>query len=460
LIKDFDYIKEYEGYVLDRVDLVFLIEMVLFYIVPAAYRCFLGLWNLLSSLFYPSSLLGEVGRIGAVVVLLVSIVAVVIFLFYYYSERLLLVIGVVGSFCEGVSYYHYDFSIFPFSAFLFYLTYIYCGSSKYRNKARLGCVILPIPIINLLSILVCWIIGFSNDEDEENDEFNQKKEGLVFSIYAKVLFFNEKEAKTLNHPEAYGLLYSYYEREGFRRGLIIDRCNEAIGDGVSIVQAASYLKKISFCNDKDAVKFVASLFRFIEPVFRPKKKQNDYTGIEKILSKVAKVFGLTKEEYYCIVKLSAQKLIKLDSEVAAHSEDFLRKVNEGLRKKKKSELYRSTEFGTISNSRQQSLRKVTENVRNKRKNGLYRPTGFRTISNLRQQSEDNSNESGLDEKNLMDEYYAILGCTPNASPKEIQSAYVKIVRETDSPGWGTKDAKERFAKIQEAYQKIKVARGF
>lgn len=459
MIQDFDYIKEYEWQVGDLVDFVFLIEMVLFYIVPAACWCFLRLWNL----FDPSSLLGVVGTIGAVVVLLVSIVAVVIFLFYYYSERLLLVIGVVGSFCEGVSYYHHwqgAFSILPFSAFLFCLTYIYCGSSKYRNKARLGCVILPIPIINLLSILVCWIIGFSNDEDEENDEFYQKKEGLVFSIYAKVLFFNEKEAKTLNHPDAYGLLYSYYERQGFRRGLIIDRCNEAISDGVSIVQAASYLKKKSFCNDKDAVKFVASLFQLIEPDFRPKKKQNDYTGIEKILSKVAKVFGLTKEEYYCIVKLSAQKLIKLDSEVAAHSEDFLRKVNEGVKNKKKSELYRSTKFGTISNSRQQSLRKVTKNVRNKRMNGLYRPTGFRTISNLRQQSEDNSNESGLDDENLMDEYYAILGCTPNASEKEIQSAYGKIIKESDSPKWDKKSAKERFVKIQEAYQKIKIAKGF
>ena len=172
------------------------------------------------------------------------------------------------------------------------------------------------------------------------------------------------------------------------------------------------------------------------------------------------MFGLTKEEYYCIVKHSAQKLIKLDSEVAAHSEDFLRKVNEGVKNKKKSELYRSTKFGTISNSRQQSLRKVTKNVRNKRMNGLYRPTGFRTISNLRQQSEDNSNESGLDDENLMDEYYAILGCTPNASEKEIQSAYGKIIKESDSPKWDKKSAKERFVKIQEAYQKIKIAKGF
>ena len=357
--------------------------------------------------------------------------------------------------------FHEKDLIFILPPFLFYLTYIFCCSFEYRNKARLGCVIFPIPIINLLSVFICRIIGVLNDVDEQQDKFSQKIEGLVFTIYAKVLFFNEKKAKTLNHPRAYSLVSSYYERQGFKQGLMIDRCNDAIDDGVSIVQASSYLKEALVRYDKaEAVNFVTALFRLIEPIHRPIKKQNNYTGIEKILSKVAAMFELTEDEYYCIVEPFAKKLIKLDMNVAAHSEDFLRKVNEGVKNKKKSELYGSTEFGTISNSRQQSLRKVTKNVRNKRMNGLYRPTGFRTISNLRQQSEDNSNESGLDDENLMDEYYAILGCTSNASEKEIQSAYGKIIKESDSPKWDKKTAKERFVKIQEAYQKIKIAKGF
>lgn len=314
-------------------------------------------------------------------------------------------------------------------AFLFYLTYIFCCSFEYRNKARLGCVILPVPIINLLSIFICQIIGASIDDDKRNDKFSQKVEGLIFTIYAKVLFFNEKKAKTLNHPRAYSLVSSYYERQGFKQGLMIDRCNDAIDDGVSIVQASSYLKEALVRYDKaDAINFVTSLFRLIEPIHRPIKNQNDYTGIEKILSKVAGMFDLTKDEYYCIVEPFAQKLIKLDMNVAAHSEDFLRKVNEGVKNKKKNELYRITDSGTISDSQQQS--------------------------------EDNNFESSFDDESLMDKYYAILGCTPNASEKEIQSAYGKIIKESDSPKWDKKSAKERFAKIQEAYQKIKVAKGF
>ena len=210
---------------------------------------------------------------------------------------------------------------------------------------------------------------------------------------------------------------------------MIDRCNDAIDDGVSIVQASSYLKEALVRYDKaDAINFVTSLFRLIEPIHRPIKNQNDYTGIEKILSKVAGMFDLTKDEYYCIVEPFAQKLIKLDMNVAAHSEAFLRKVNEGVKNKKKNELYRITDSGTISDSQQQS--------------------------------EDNNFESSFDDESLMDEYYAIFGCTPNASEKEIQSAYGKIIKESDSPKWDKKSAKERFAKIQEAYQKIKVAKGF
>lgn len=420
MINDFDYIEEYEGYVLDRVDLVFLIEM-LVYIVLTGFALVV--------------LFGERGVFLAGVHILW---AGAIILFYSYSKRHRLfsflgpAVGVLGGAGLMVCFQtkiSYIFTALFLCTFLFSFTYTFCCSFAYRNKARLGCVILPVPIVNLLSIFICRTIGALNDEDGRDDGFSQKIEGLIFTIYAKVLFYNEKEAKTLNHPEAYGLLYSYYERQGFRRGLIIDRCNEAIGDGVSIVQASSYMKKALVYYDKaKTINFVASLFRLIEPIHRPIKKQNDYTGIEKILSKVAGMFGLTKDEYYCIVEPFAQKLIKLDMNVAAHSEDFLRKVNEGVKNKKKNELYRITDSGTISD--------------------------------WQQQFEDNNYESGFNDENLMDEYYAILGCTPNASEKEIQSAYGKIIKESDSPKWDKKSAKERFVKIQEAYQKIKVAKGF
>lgn len=358
----------------------------------------------------------RIDLVFAIEMLLYIVLAVPFFLDWLY-----------GLFVWGI--FHEKDLIFILPPFLFYLTYIFCCSFEYRNKARLGCVIFPIPIINLLSVFICRIIGVLNDVDEQQDKFSQKIEGLVFTIYAKVLFFNEKKAKTLNHPRAYSLVCSYYEHQGFKLGLMIDRCNDAIGDGVSIVQASSCLKKELGNYDKaEAVTFVTSLFRLIEPIHRPIKKQNDYTGIEKILSKVAGMFGLTKDEYYCIVEPYAQKLIKLDMNIAAHSEDFLRKVNEGVKNKKKNELYRITDSGTISD--------------------------------WQQQSEDNNYESGFDDENLMDEYYAILGCTPNASEKEIQSAYGKIIKESDSPKWDKKSAKERFVKIQEAYQKIKVAKGF
>ena len=76
-----------------------------------------------------------------------------------------------GLFVWGI--FHEKDLIFILPPFLFYLTYIFCCSFEYRNKARLGCVIFPIPIINLLSVFICRIIGVLNDVDEQQDKFSQ-----------------------------------------------------------------------------------------------------------------------------------------------------------------------------------------------------------------------------------------------------------------------------------------------
>lgn len=68
----------------------------------------------------------------------------------------------------------------------------------------------------------------------------------------------------------------------------------------------------------------------------------------------------------------------------------------------------------------------------------------------------------------LNDSYAALGCSPNASDSEIKAAYRQLAKEyhpdrVRATGLGehiTHDAEEKLKQINEAYRKLKNARGF
>ena len=69
-------------------------------------------------------------------------------------------------------------------------------------------------------------------------------------------------------------------------------------------------------------------------------------------------------------------------------------------------------------------------------------------------------------KNNLENSYSILGVTKNATNEEVKKAYRKIIKKyhpdklIDVGADVMKMAKDKFQSVQDAYQKIKLNRGF
>jgi hypothetical protein len=199
-------------------------------------------------------------------------------------------------------------------------TYTHCCMSKYPTLARLGAIILPVPGVNIISIRICELIGTIKYGDEAfvDDGFDRKKEGLIFKIYIKLLFLNEPQfVKSGKYCMAYRVILSYYVRNGFQESAMQDRCIAALEDGMSIIEAAQILHRITGEDPQFAKAFVESLLQI------PRKKKV-YNGAESVIREIAQIFGLSQEEYYDLLSVFAERLSKYDSYFGKKFDQFKR----------------------------------------------------------------------------------------------------------------------------------------
>lgn len=189
-----------------------------------------------------------------------------------------------------------------------YTYYVRCSMSKYPTLARLGAIILPVPIVNVISISICSLIGKIKYDNETfvDDGFNRKKEGLIFKIYIKFLFLNELQfVKSGDYCEAYRVIRSYYVRNGFQESAMQDRCIAALEDGMPIIEAAEILHGITGEDPQFAIAFIESLLQI------PRTKKV-YDGAESVIREIAQIFSLSQEEYYDLLLVYAKTLSKCD----------------------------------------------------------------------------------------------------------------------------------------------------
>ncbi len=312
-------------------------------------------------------------------------------------------------------------------------TYGHCYMSKYPTLARLGAIILPVPIVNIISISICSLIGkikYGNKFFVE-DGFDRKKEGLIFKIYTKLLFLNEPRfVKAGKYFDGYAVIRNYYVRNGFQEFAMQDRCIATVEDGMSIIEAAQILRRITGEDPQFAKAFVESLLQIPRTTFVNYcvffRIARAYDGAELVIREIAQIFGLSEKEYYDLLSVYAKRLSQCDPNF----------------RKYKGQSYKSYEEYSDKN----------QYDTNGEGYGNY---------------EQNDDAEDFDSFSGLEEYYRILGCTPNSSIEEIKVAYKRMVKEShpdklpkDCPEWVKKAANERFAKIQEAYQKIKDAKGF
>ena len=199
-------------------------------------------------------------------------------------------------------------------------TYTHCCMSKYPTLARLGAIILPVPIVNGISIRICELIGAIKYGDEAfvDDGFERKKEGLIFKIYIKLLFLNEPQfVKSGKYCMAYRVILSYYVRNGFQESAMQDRCIAALEDGMSIIEAAEILHRITGEDSQFAIAFVESLLQI------PRYKKV-YNGAEFVISEIAQIFGLSQEEYYDLLFVYWKRLFKCDPNFRKNLDQFKR----------------------------------------------------------------------------------------------------------------------------------------
>ena len=328
-------------------------------------------------------------------------------------------------------------------------TYGHCYMSKYPTLARLGAIILPVPIVNIISISICSLIGkikYGNKFFVE-DGFDRKKEGLIFKIYTKLLFLNEPRfVKAWKYFDGYAVIRHYYVRNGFQEFAMQDRCIAAVEDGMSIIEAAQILRRITGEDPQFAKAFVESLLQIPRPAivmnyllfFRIAKM---YNGAEFVIREIAQIFGISQKEYHDLLSVYAKRLSKCDPNF----------------RKYKGQSYKSYEEYSDKN----------QYDTNGEGYGNYEQNEYDTNGESYGNFEQNNDAEDFDSFSGLEEYYRILGCTPNSSIEEIKAAYKRMVKEShpdklpkDCPEWVKKAANERFAKIQEAYQKIKDAKGF
>lgn len=203
-------------------------------------------------------------------------------------------------------------------------TYTHCCMSKYPTLARLGAIILPVPIVNIISIGICELIGAIKYGDEAfvDDGFDRKKEGLIFKIYIKLLFLNEPQfVKSGKYCMAYRVILSYYVRNGFQESAMQDRCIAALEDGMSIIEAAEILHRITGEDSQFAIAFVESLLQI------PRYKKV-YNGAEFVISEIAQIFGLSQEEYYDLLFVYWKRLSKCDPDFRKYLDQFKREYVE------------------------------------------------------------------------------------------------------------------------------------
>ena len=229
-------------------------------------------------------------------------------------------------------------------------TYSCCCMSRYRTLARLGAIILPVPIVNVISIGICSLIGKIKYGNEifVDDGFDRKKEGLIFKIYIKLLFLNEPQfVKSRKYVEAYGVIHNYYVRNGFQESAMMDRCIAAVEDGMSIEEAAQILHRITGEDSQFATAFVESLLqipRFASYTFRPwptlHSKVNN--GAESVIREIAQIFGLSQEEYYDLLSVYAKRLSACDPDFRKYLGQFKREYAEMCYRRRQEEQYRQS----------------------------------------------------------------------------------------------------------------------
>lgn len=214
---------------------------------------------------------------------------------------------------------------------LWMYTYSHCSMSKYRTLARLGSIILPVPIVNIISISICSLIGWIKYGNETfvEDGFDRKKEGLIFKIYTKLLFLNEPQfVKSWNYCEGYAVIHKYYVRNGFQEFAMQDRCIASVEDGMSIIEAAQILHRITGEDPQFAKAFVESLlqiprFTFVTPLQSPRSRKV-YYGAEFVIREIAQIFGLSQEEYYDLLSNYAKRLFACDPDFKERKDQFKR----------------------------------------------------------------------------------------------------------------------------------------
>lgn len=329
---------------------------------------------------------------------------------------------------------------FGISAWIFYLldsfVYAKCSMSKYRSLARLGYTVLPVPIVKLIPIGICVLIGKikygSKIHTLGDDGFNRKPEGLIFKIYVKLMFIGTGEFKaSTRYMYAYAKLHRYYISNGFHEILMKDRCVEALDDGMPLIEAAKILQQLVGNDANFALTFVNSLLQI--PCWK-----NSYNGAEKSICEIAKIFGITKGDYYSLVCMNIKALFKSDKEFRSRKDQFYKELTELWEAQKRSsanESYRSySNYSNYNNSEEQA-------------------------------NSSNSYSSYSNPDSDLDEYYKILGCNKDSSIEEIKAAYKTLVKQThpdklpkDAPEWVKQSAAERFSMIQNAYEEIMQAR--
>lgn len=330
---------------------------------------------------------------------------------------------------------------FGISAWIFYqldvFVYAKCSMSKYRSRVRLGYTVLPVPIVKLIPIGICVLIGKikygSKIHTLGDDGFNRKREGLIFKIYVKLMFIGPGEFKaSTRYMHAYAKLHRYYLSNGFHEILMKDRCVEALDDGMPIIDAAKILQQLVGNDTNFAHAFVNSLLQI--PCWK-----NSYNGAEKNICEIAKIFGITKEAYYSLVCTNLKALLKSDKEFRSRKDQFYKELTELWEAQKRSsanESYRSySNYSNYNNSEEE------------------------------QANSSNNYSSYSNPDSDLEEYYKILGCNKNSSFEEIKAAYKALVKQThpdklpkDAPEWVKQSAAERFSMIQNAYEKIMQAK--
>lgn len=312
------------------------------------------------------------------------------------------------------------------------ILYAKCSMSKYRSLARLGYTVLPIPIVKLIPIGICLLIGKIKYDSKIyeflDDGFERTREGLIFKIYVKLMFIERGKFKaSTRYMQAYAKLHRYYISNGFHEILMKDRCVEVIYNGMSIIDAASILQQL-VGNDKNfALAFVNSLLQI--PCWK-----NSYNGAEKNIRKIANIFGLTKEEYYTLVCANYETLSESDKEFRSHQDQFIYELNVQW--------------------------EVPNQENAKGSNHSY--SNYSSNNNSGEQANSSNNYSSYSNSDSdLEEYYKILGCNKNSSMEEIKAAYKTLTKQThpdklpkDVPEWVKQSAAERFSMIQDAYEKI------